>query len=52
MSIVPVEVERVCERRWGAKFRQPIPAEPLYQVERIDRKDMGEPSAPELKAAS
>jgi hypothetical protein len=39
MSTVPVEFERACERRWIAKFSQPVPAAPLCELEDIVKKE-------------
>jgi hypothetical protein len=43
MGIMPVEFERACERRWIAKFRQPVPTAPLHEV---DQNDSGKPNSP------
>jgi hypothetical protein len=34
MRIMPVELERACERRWTAKFRKPAPVAPLMETTR------------------
>jgi hypothetical protein len=49
MSRVPVEFERACERRWIAKYRQPKPAAPLYEVEKTDQNEVATPNSSESK---
>ena len=34
MSIIPLDLQRQCERRWAARFAQPVP--PKKQVGRIN----------------
>jgi hypothetical protein len=52
MSIVPVEFERACERRWIAKYRQPSPVAPLYEVEDAEEKEVGEANASSSKRSN
>jgi hypothetical protein len=48
MSIVPVEFERACERRWVAKSLQALDRSP-HTSERSDQDEAGELSAPKLE---
>jgi hypothetical protein len=45
MGIMPVEFERACERRWIAKFRQPAPIAPRYEINQDDAGKQGSPAA-------
>jgi hypothetical protein len=49
MSIVPIEFERVCERRWIGKPVQPA-SRPLYAGDRADSGEATDLTAPKLNA--